>query len=89
MSDDKKAVFATAAVCILICLLVYGNLFYHDAFMEGIWVVVGFLCFGTLALICIAFALLTVASIVLSAWFALEWCCRKVWGLFRRWRDRQ
>ena len=86
MSDFKKGVFATAALCTVLSLLAYAEWFRHDAVWDAVVVGAIFLLFALYGLTCVAFALLTAASVALSLWFVLEWCCRKAWGLCRRLR---
>lgn len=85
MSEFKKGVLFTAAACSILSLFAYALWFHHEA----VWtvVVVGsmFCLVAMLFIAVLAFAIVTVGSLALSAWFGLEWCWKK---LFRR-RDRK
>lgn len=88
MSDFKKGVFATAAVCSVISLLEYARWVYGEEFWFAVTGGLMFLFAALLFLASVGFVIVTVVSVALSIWFMLEWCCRKAWGLFRRWRVR-
>lgn len=88
MSDFRRNVFATAAACLAIGLFAYADWFHHEAVFDAVMVGAMFILFAIVCLVCAAFVLITVGSVALSLWFALEGCCRWVWGRIRRWRVR-
>lgn len=95
MSDFKKAVFSLAAVGSGTILLAAVSWKYHDAICDAIATGAVFLVIAIPVLIGGIFIAATAVAVALSLWFALEWCCRKTWGvfrmawgLFRRWRVR-
>lgn len=88
MSDFKAGVLFTAAVCSILSLLAYAVWFHHEAVWTAVVVGSMFCLVVMLCLAGIAFAIVTVGSLALSAWFGLEWCGKKAWSLFRRWRAK-
>lgn len=78
MSDFKKAVFGLAAIGSSSILLAAATWKYHDAICDAIATGAVFLVIAIPVLAgCIIIAA-TAFAVVLSIWFALEWCRKKL-----------
>lgn len=78
MSDFKKAVFGLAAIGSCTLLLSAATWKYHDAICDAIATGAAVLVIAIPVLAgCIIIAA-TAFAVVLSIWFALEWCWKKL-----------
>lgn len=78
MSEFKKGVLFTAAACSILSLFAYALWFHHEAVWTVMIVGSMFCLVVTLFIAVLVFAIVTVGSLALSAWFGLEWCWKKL-----------